>query len=740
MDEQGFRLIEKNTEQKGFLSLLLIWITVGGYAFCLQGMFHAETSYIPSLLLVALLAVPAFLAYRQEGKRAMLFAGAVCAVALISATVLSQYFVAGAMDFLNQIVANINYITGWSMEYFVVPQCDNMVFAFYIFFGCLIALITLYLGYSIVRKHWMPAVVFWLPVLFAAVFFEMKLAGVVCCLAIVSILGCFGYSHMRVRDEKVYAVSLAVLTLCIAAGGHWLLGSDLYKPNQNIASLKEYVNDQVDTAKYGEQDFPEGKISLGLGSGEEVRLEVTSDKPGKLYLKGYVGSAYTDGRWELLEGKKYSKKYEGMFQKYRKEQFHPLSQIHSYNLVSKGMTDNVIPYEKAKVTVQNISAFRKFVYLPYGASFDSVQKVAAYHQDLNLTKTLLEDTSKQTDTYEVDVTTQDAILGYAGMTWLSTAASGSEESSTYRDIEADYRKFVYEMYTVLSEEDEKLVQALCPEESQDLAAFTDTLRKNLKKQGTQEDGWDALQYATRGALAFRYAGIPARYVEGYEVSTGDSTPTGSYVVEVTGDNAHAWVEIYKSGIGWIPVDVTPGHYENLTQKNRNSQQELEKKKTNTSQGISRRQKEEKEEQEEDDFTWDWQKILLTIALVLLIIVIVCMVVLLIRWRIIWSRRVRVMSQSDGELAFREVVSFMSDLMGYICLPEEEMPEEIVQLLQAFWFSPGADARTTKEQVGRLCAYAKEEQEKLMTGVKRWKRLKLRFWNCLEFPYMENRWS
>lgn len=32
------------------------------------------------------------------------------------------------------------------------------------------------------------------------------------------------------------------------------------------------------------------------------------------------------------------------------------------------------------------------------------------------------------------------------------------------------------------------------------------------------------------------------------------------LVPLTGEDAHAWVEIYLDGMGWVPVDVTPGFY------------------------------------------------------------------------------------------------------------------------------------------------------------------------------------
>ncbi len=83
-------------------------------------------------------------------------------------------------------------------------------------------------------------------------------------------------------------------------------------------------------------------------------------------------------------------------------------------------------------------------------------------------------------------------------------------------------------------------------------------------------------FATAATLIYRYMGIPARYTGGYKLS-GDAYNDGvaderenagewaDYDVndrkvmkyELTDTNAHAWVEIYIDGLGWIPVEVTP---------------------------------------------------------------------------------------------------------------------------------------------------------------------------------------
>ncbi len=61
-------------------------------------------------------------------------------------------------------------------------------------------------------------------------------------------------------------------------------------------------------------------------------------------------------------------------------------------------------------------------------------------------------------------------------------------------------------------------------------------------------------FATAFALMSRMVGVPSRLVTGY--STGEFNPfTGLYEVRVR--DAHAWVELYFEGIGWVPFEPTP---------------------------------------------------------------------------------------------------------------------------------------------------------------------------------------
>lgn len=67
--------------------------------------------------------------------------------------------------------------------------------------------------------------------------------------------------------------------------------------------------------------------------------------------------------------------------------------------------------------------------------------------------------------------------------------------------------------------------------------------------------WEQKGYCTYFASAMtvlcRMHGIPARYVTGYLAKPGEDG-----IAHVTGQDAHAWTEIYLNGVGWLPIDAT----------------------------------------------------------------------------------------------------------------------------------------------------------------------------------------
>ena len=61
-------------------------------------------------------------------------------------------------------------------------------------------------------------------------------------------------------------------------------------------------------------------------------------------------------------------------------------------------------------------------------------------------------------------------------------------------------------------------------------------------------------FAGAMALMLRYLGIPARVAVGFAGGTYDPK---QHVWNVTDREAHAWVEVWFKGYGWLPFDPTP---------------------------------------------------------------------------------------------------------------------------------------------------------------------------------------
>ncbi|BAN49049.1 DUF3488 and DUF4129 domain-containing transglutaminase family protein [Metapseudomonas resinovorans] len=106
-------------------------------------------------------------------------------------------------------------------------------------------------------------------------------------------------------------------------------------------------------------------------------------------------------------------------------------------------------------------------------------------------------------------------------------------------------------------EPQQLVEALLAHFNREPFVYT------LKPPPLGTDNVDAFLFDTRrgfcahyaGAMTFvlRAAGIPARVVAGYQ--GGELNPSGNYVL-VHQFDAHAWVEYWLPGRGWVSVDPT----------------------------------------------------------------------------------------------------------------------------------------------------------------------------------------
>ncbi len=154
------------------------------------------------------------------------------------------------------------------------------------------------------------------------------------------------------------------------------------------------------------------------------------------------------------------------------------------------------------------------------------------------------------------------------------AFEGVTCNASYQGMELQYREFVYDNYMSVPESTRRELQAIADKNgisknSKTLIKDIQVYVKNAAKYNLQAapypKGVDQViyfltvakegvcqQYAATATLLYRMYGIPARYTVGYSVF-GEAGVT----TDVKNNQAHAWVEIYMDGVGWVAVDVTP---------------------------------------------------------------------------------------------------------------------------------------------------------------------------------------
>lgn len=179
------------------------------------------------------------------------------------------------------------------------------------------------------------------------------------------------------------------------------------------------------------------------------------------------------------------------------------------------------------------------------------------------------------------------------------------KSRDYMEAEQDYRVFLYDKYTQLPQSTREKVQKLLKQEGlmdsvniwaasqakyySGVESMVNAVKHYLSKNcsytlnpGKVPAGEDFTEYfltkshqgycvhfATAATVMLRAMGVPVRYAEGYIVTPDDykNASAGGWA-NIPDCRAHAWVEIYYPGLGWQPLEVTPGFNveKNLTQE------------------------------------------------------------------------------------------------------------------------------------------------------------------------------
>lgn len=552
-----------NTVKKSTPRVLLICLTaLAGLFFALNAVLQPEVSpsLLPpaaALLCLALCALWRCLLPKKELSFLPPVAGAVLAFVLRGPAAC----VRGGIGFLNFLISlwNLAYEDGVPLLH-AGSTLDDL----HAFLLLLLLLTAALLWWASCRGH---AVVLWVHAWgWVLLLLTMKrFSPLACVLLQLSALGLWlghfipGFSLRRL----VWFGAIAVLFLSA-----WGFCADATVPA--VDQFRQDMAQAIHFARFGRDTLPEGDLrqAADMNSGQDTKLTVTTQQQKALYLRSYTGGRYRDGVWEPLPGSAYGGENSGMLTWLTQQGFDPLLQYSGYAYAGENETPG------NEVTVATVTADRSRLYLPYSTqptlalSYDQLR-------DSALRSSGFLGSHRYTFTEVSDLLPAEL---QQQSSWVTAPATEAEEA--YLQAESVYRAFVYRSYTQVDEGLAPLIQELFWQDQSapsGVYAATQRIRTVLKdhctyqlQPGTVPAGPDPIRWFLNGGAgnsalftsaaveAFRACGIPARYAEGYLLQQSRAVPNTQLFL--TAEDAHAWVEVYFDGMGWMPIDVTPGFY------------------------------------------------------------------------------------------------------------------------------------------------------------------------------------
>lgn len=310
-----------------------------------------------------------------------------------------------------------------------------------------------------------------------------------------------------------------------------------------------------------------------------------------VYLKGFVGIDYTGNSW--TSSRQTVTSIPDFYDAdHKTDSYMDFTTFMEADRLEQYMHSNGQYALKGRMQIKNVDANPGYVYLPYYTTRESIPGLSMDNHVITGEFPL-----GDTATYEFyPAVSQIKELTYPSQDIYANTFSATSDEASYL---AAYRDYCYSTYTYVPEnlitpikkvvektgfgsgtaEKVQLVEQYFVEHYT-YSMSPGTTPRNEDFIGyfltSQNQGYCA-HFASAATMILRYMGVPARYVEGYVISaysisnaeatgedykeymTGTSPigKTGVITAEITDANAHAWVEVYSDGFGWVPVDVTP---------------------------------------------------------------------------------------------------------------------------------------------------------------------------------------
>lgn len=595
-------------KNKNIAGSLLAFIITAAALYAAIAAFSLPVGLVLPLCCAALGIATAYAAEQVQvlRERKWLMYSVLTLICIVAVIVASKLFTDGVAVIINQITDVLKRIHPYNYEIIRVESSATVCTAFTL---CIVVFAGGAAAFEYVCRPRCGALLTMVTadVLMLLLFSELMQASVLIVLVLKLAIVCLiysgaGYAQSRAvvhASEMCVWMRVSLIFLLLFAVGNILLP---ISDTGLVDKVGTQIGDFTDELRYGdnsEDGLTDGNLTKAgsLKRRTENVLKVTMSEPQSYYLRGFVGERYETNSWKTLDESDKESLYDNadLFYWLHKDGFFGQNQIaNAANAAGNIFTQKDSDKNRNSVTVENLNASSKYLYLPYELTeSDCVDENAigdAYTQASGISGTRsysFEAAENIIVKYQRIASSLQKQKKASGEAARTDEGAGADSVGLYLDDEEAYNAFVYENYTELPsdiaqylgekfgdyviENGERHFDYQMAKQnilyylgksvkySEETDAAEGDIDFVLKFLDGSKSGYD-VHYATAAVMMFRYYGIPARYVEGYLITKEDAkemeTDEPFYI---DGTHAHAWAEYYQDGVGWLPFEVTPSY-------------------------------------------------------------------------------------------------------------------------------------------------------------------------------------
>ncbi len=338
---------------------------------------------------------------------------------------------------------------------------------------------------------------------------------------------------------------------------------------RGLESLFNKNNNQVG----GMQNGSFGNVSSISFDGEtdlEVSFVPVSSDP--VYIRSFVADYYDneDRHWSDTTSE------------HKEEYFSDGEDEYTCTYKALSEKDTEYKFGTGRIIISNVAAGNSVKYHPYYISYaNSLVLSSMGNENVYNYSTSLYDIYELSEMSEELGIAAGYNTGFAMDYYLQVPESIRDDLETFcneNDFEGDTVEIIEQIqYFFASNYQYTLSPGVTPEDEDYVLYFLNEQKKGI-----------CVHFASSACLLLRTMGIPARYVEGYSFDSSIFSDavlyedpnrftkeqwydgyseikfTNPVSADLTDANAHAWVEVYFEGFGWVPVEFTVGQNDSET--------------------------------------------------------------------------------------------------------------------------------------------------------------------------------